>query len=406
MRVCVATEQRLFRRKGKFYVEAIGGQEFWQRYLDVFSKVNVVARVTDVESLPDSALRVDGGKIKVTPIPSYNSALTGAFKIPSIRSHLRQVANADAAFILRVPGVIGALLSRQLEKRDWPFALEVVGDPHESLSLAALNSYSGYIARPFLVAALKRQCKKAAAASYVTQETLQKRYPTNGYAISCSDVELTEKWFAVSNKLWTTASDNPAINPGPHRLIFVGSLSQRYKGLHILLKALHSCREIGISLHLDVLGDGQYRQEYEKQASDLGLSEMIMFHGYVKHGDEVLRHMQSADLFVMPSLVEGLPRAMIEAMACGLPCIGSNVGGIPELLEPEDTFAVNNPVELANKIAEIVQNPARMANMSARNRQQSAQFRADILWEKRRAFYQYVCDMTGGHMNRQEVNNP
>jgi phosphatidyl-myo-inositol dimannoside synthase len=400
MQVYVATEQRLLRYNGAFYVEAIGGQEFWQRYLDVFSEVKVVARVTDIESCPGGAVRVDGKSIRVKPVPSYTSLLTGALRVPQISSHLRPISNDSAAFILRVPGVIGTLLSRQLQKRGWPFALEVVGDPHESLSFVALNSYSGYVVRPLLVAALKGQCRNAVAVSYVTQKVLQNKYPTNGYAVGCSDVILTEDWFTVSNK-WPILPLQKKVDNPVYNLIFVGSLSQRYKGLHILLHALHLCHKKGLPLCLNVLGDGQHRQEYEKLAAVLGLDEAVVFHGYVKHGSEVLQHMQDADLFVMPSLVEGLPRAMIEAMACGLPCIGSKVGGIPELLPAKDMFEPDNVNALADKIREVTQTTDRMKEMAERNYQTALQYRAETLHVKRNAFYQFVHDAT---MDRIGVN--
>jgi glycosyltransferase involved in cell wall biosynthesis len=97
---------------------------------------------------------------------------------------------------------------------------------------------------------------------------------------------------------------------------------------------------------------------------------------------------------VLPSRAEGLPRVIVEAMARALPCIASNVGGIPELLAAEDLVAPNNPQVLAAKIAEVLGDNARLSRMSARNLEKSQQFRPEILERRRTEFYSYLRDTT------------
>ena len=89
---------------------------------------------------------------------------------------------------------------------------------------------------------------------------------------------------------------------------------------------------------------------------------------------------------------------MIEAMARGLPCIGSTVGGIPELLPAEDLVPPGDAPALARKIMEVLGDPDRMARMSARNLATAAEYRDDILSERRRAFYTYLRDRTQAWM--------
>jgi glycosyltransferase involved in cell wall biosynthesis len=112
-----------------------------------------------------------------------------------------------------------------------------------------------------------------------------------------------------------------------------------------------------------------------------------------------------ADLFVLPSRTEGLPRAMIEAMARALPCIGSTVGGIPELLPPEDLVPPGDAAALARKIREVVCDPDRMARMSARNLEQARQYREDALSGRRIAFYQRVREVTEAWRDRRRTEN-
>jgi glycosyltransferase involved in cell wall biosynthesis len=85
---------------------------------------------------------------------------------------------------------------------------------------------------------------------------------------------------------------------------------------------------------------------------------------------------------------------MIEAMARALPCIGSTVGGIPELLSPEDMVPPGDVASLARKIREVVTSPERMVRMSARNLEKAKEYKEEVLCERRILFYRCVRDNT------------
>jgi glycosyltransferase involved in cell wall biosynthesis len=121
--------------------------------------------------------------------------------------------------------------------------------------------------------------------------------------------------------------------PGPYRLLFVGGLVP-VKGLPHLLDALAFLKRQRADWQLDLVGDGPERANYEEMARDLGLTEQVNFHGF-RPKAEVPAFMQSADLFVLPSLWDSLPCVVIESLATGLPVVASDVGGIPEMVDAE-----------------------------------------------------------------------
>src|SRR6202042_2877537 len=98
-----------------------------------------------------------------------------------------------------------------------------------------------------------------------------------------------------------------------------------------------------------------------------GIEAQVEFVGSVTAGEPVRHELDQADLFILPSRAEGVPRAMLEAMARGLPCIGSSIGGIPELLHKEDLVPADDPAALAKVIATVFADQSRLARMSARN---------------------------------------
>ena len=388
MNVIVTTEQRFLEHHGEIYTDTIGDYQFWYRYLEVFSEVYIVARIQQTQALPKGAIRADGTRVRFVALPDYIGLIGGMIKLPALLVRTRQIAQSQRVFILRAPGVITTLIYLWLMFRRWPFSLEVVGDPFDSLDPKILRRPWARGVRLLVVRALKRQCQAAACVCYVTREYLQNRYPPGqGYATYCSDVELSAQAFSAAAVYRVVAVHDRA------RLIFVGSLSQPYKGLGILLKALKLCVDRSIMLDVTVLGDGSYRSEYEQLAVQLGIQDLVTFHGYVTR-KTVLQLYAEADLFVMPSWVEGLPRALLEAMASGLPCIASAVGGIPELLSAEDMVAAGDPVTLAAKIKEVLTDDGRLAKMSARNAEIAWQFRDEALHQRRLEFYQQALKAT------------
>jgi glycosyltransferase involved in cell wall biosynthesis len=228
--------------------------------------------------------------------------------------------------------------------------------------------------RNVFVKDLRRITHSAAAAYYVTEQALQRRYPPHPDAFTThfSDVGLKPECFVANSRKSKPASD-------PHRLLFVGTLEQLYKAPDVLIKAVAQCRRQGLNITLTIAGDGVMRSRLESLAKELAMSAAIHFAGHVTPRVAILNLLDNSDLFVLPSRAEGLPRAMLEAMARALPCIGSTASGIPELLAAEDIVPPGDVGALAKKIAEVAGDPGRMALMSSRNLQKAHEYEVEIM---------------------------
>jgi len=146
-------------------------------------------------------------------------------------------------------------------------------------------------------------------------------------------------------------------------LVSIARLSEQ-KAIDILLLAMARVLRQGVHCKCIIVGDGPLRQQLSEQALALGLSGNVFFEGFQ---EDVRPYLQAANAFVLTSREEGLPLALLEAMASGLPCIVTNVGGNAEALTHRIQGLIVAPGavdEVAGAISYLVNHPRECADMS------------------------------------------
>jgi len=375
---------------GRIWSSGVYTTSFFTRYLTVFSQVVVSARVRPVAVIPPDHQVVDDPRVTFVPIPWYRGLLGYLRERSRVGTALRAALEQAEAVILRVPSPLAGRLQPWLDSSQRPFGVEVVGDPWEVFAPGVLRHPLRPFLRHRLRAEMAHQCSRASAASYVTASALQLRYPASGKnpTFGCSDIELVDDDILVEPRVI-------ALSAQTLRLISVGTMSQRYKGQDVLLQAVAECRARGAgAFTITLVGDGVERTGLEQLSQRLGLGDAVHFTGHLAERKAVLAALDSADAFIMPSRTEGLPRAMIEAMARGLPCLGTRVGGIPELLDEDALILVDDYRALARAIDTRLRDPAWMATASARNLTVARSYHQDLLRERRQQFYRAVFNAT------------
>jgi len=154
------------------------------------------------------------------------------------------------------------------------------------------------------------------------------------------------------------------------RLVTVGRLTTS-KNFAAIIEALPAIREARPECRLDILGEGECRSVLEAQAQALGVEQAITFHGNVTHA-QVLKILSQSHLFVFPTQVkEGFPKAMLEALACGLPVVATRVSVIPRLLENGSGMLldITNGAAVSRAVKAITADYEHISNMSGLARQ-------------------------------------
>jgi glycosyltransferase involved in cell wall biosynthesis len=158
-----------------------------------------------------------------------------------------------------------------------------------------------------------------------------------------------------------------------------------------LLAAMACVRESVPEACLLLAGEGPLRPQLEEQAGRLRLGDSVRFLG---QRDDVPRLLQTADLFVLSSAMEGMGSAVIEALMCGLPVVATEAGGIPENIRHEETgllAPVGNPGALGDAIVRLLRDPALASRLAgAGKRFALAERSADTMVERYVRLYEEV----------------
>ena len=295
----------------------------------------------------------------------------------------KEIANCDLIFIRGgINAILGVSAAKKLGK---PYLCECSGCAWESYWN---HSLSGKIIAPYMEYRAIKDTRDAVYVIYVTEKWLQRRYPTNG------------KWTYASNVILHHVDENALVKRRAKiasmdkKKIVIGTTAglNRVKGQQFVIKAMHLLMD-DCDIKYELVGSGD--KGYLKDLADqYGLTDKVVFKGQMNH-DEVLSWLDTLDLYVQPSLQEGLPRSLIEAMSRACPAIGAHTAGIPELIEDDCVFERKSPKAIALAILHIL-SENNMVQNSERNFFKAKEYELHKLDERRNKLYlEYRNDVIG-----------
>jgi glycosyltransferase involved in cell wall biosynthesis len=312
---------------------------------DACGPVTVISRdASGSPDRPEAGGPLTGQGVTHVGVPDYVSWRTLLRALPrTLVTVWRSVGRHDAVWV-RLPEPLSVLVGLMARVRRRRLVVNLVADP-SSLVLPG----SARPVRPVLSFLVRTIVRKAAGVVYVTGGELQRRYPP----------ALDVPTLLRSNVLLTSVATSPRDRPpsGRVRLVTVGTNSRLSKGQDLVLDAVRELADRGVDVSADLVGGGDRTQWLGRRAAELGIAERCRVRGHVADLSDVQTAYAAADVFCLPSRSEGLPRAMIEAMATGLPCVGSDAGGIPALLPPAQVVVGPNGSNLADAVLRLLQEP-------------------------------------------------
>jgi glycosyltransferase involved in cell wall biosynthesis len=165
------------------------------------------------------------------------------------------------------------------------------------------------------------------------------------------------------------------------------------KGQAVFLRSLGRVRKRwGGPLSVEIIGGGPDQERLRELASELGVSDVVHIHGFVPD-EELIAQYARASLFVLPSVNDAAPLAILEAMASGLPVVASAVGGIPEVLAGNEKalFPAGDESALAEAIVRMISDPSLSDSTGKRNRERAMAFDWDTIARRYLDLYREVA---------------
>lgn len=358
--------------------------EVFQRYLEKDDEIYVYTRVKNITDKENKLIQVNGNNVICKPSNIYHKPIDYYIKKRKLRQEVNaRLTNIDFC-IIRLQSMLGSIVLEEVKKKNIPYIIEMVACPWDSLW-----NYGGIKAKlfaPIIYMKTKKQVKDAKNVIYVSEKFLQERYPTKGNQISCSNVNIQKvKDEVLNNRIQKIEHMK---DRSKFRIGLVGSLNVNFKGHSTAIKALSLLKQkYDVELHFLGAGDKNKWIPFIKKCN---VEENVFFDGVLPSGEPVYKWMDELDIFLIPSLQEGLPRALIEAMSRGCPAIGVKTGGIPELLDERYVCKRKDYKSIAKKISELLEDKDIMIDQAEKNFHKAQNYTKDILNERRKNFFKQI----------------
>ncbi|HFU4127592.1 TPA: glycosyltransferase [Streptococcus suis] len=350
MKVAFIFDTVLVENDSDFYGMTLNYDFFASRYLSMFDSMIVSTRVVSSARAKGDVFGykiVNGPSVEVIPIRTYRDIPDAIRNRKKIIGELEEVIAKSDKVIIRMPSVLGMFATQICKKLKKDYLIELVACPWDGY----INHTNpiGKLLAPIMYFKTKGVVSNAPNVLYVTNDFLQRRYPTNGKSCGCSDVVLNEindlDLQSRLNKINSLDFDKKII------LGTVANVGMKYKGHRYVFEAVYELKKLGKDFEYRLIGNGDQKR-LRTLVKKLGLEQEVIFLGSLPH-KEVFEELKAIDVYIQPSLQEGLPRAVVEAMSLACPVIGSNVGGIPELISQDMLFKKKNSNQLANIIENL-----------------------------------------------------
>ncbi|MHA6608530.1 glycosyltransferase family 4 protein [Photobacterium damselae] len=294
----------------------------------------------------------------------------GLFSPRNIVATYKEISSSKL-IVINFPSITGMYIYGLNIFANKPYIVEVAAGSDQFLSKKGGGFVTYLIEKIF-----PKVVSKSNGAIYVSSH-LSVKYPHN-ISVVASNVYISK----------TRKANRILVKEKNVEILFAGGVNRR-KGIDTLLLSIQQLVEDGFSnIRLNIAG-GHLDRDYQAMAEELGIKDFVIFHGLLERAflNELY---DKADIYVQPSLAEGIPRATIEAMSYGLPVVATKLPGFREILDEEFLVSIGDHRELTQKIKNLIQEEDLYRDVSARNLSRANDFLISTLDSKRNEFYEKV----------------
>lgn len=352
-------------------------EEIKQRYLQLGNSVTFCMRGEKIKNSEDYKYsRIQNENFKFVSFPNFKSINTYLRNKPKAKRIITDLVKDHDVLVVRMPSASGSIAIKAARKYKTPYLVEMVACTYDAYRF---YNWKGRLIAFYKLQKVRNIIKDCTHVLYVTKHFLQERYPTKGISIHCSDVKLnTIPEEILQHRL--AKIDNTL---GSIVLGSIGVIDVEYKGQADVIMALHKLKSKNLTFKYRIVGQGNPNR-LQLLIDKLDMVKEVEIVGSLP-SDRINDFLQTIDLYIQPSKTEGLPRAVIEAMSMGCPAAGSNVGGIPELLNSDCLFEPGSVEDIVDTILSFT--PEKLEQEARRNFDFAKRYQIDNLKQRREEFY-------------------
>lgn len=375
MKILYATDHTSYLVDGNVYVSS-RIYPILQRYSKAFGEIILYSRFSVVVEPPKDAICPDY-------IKGYVKAKGLKYTLLNRDKDLEKAITSSQLVVGRVPAIPAYKALDYARKIGIPCLTESMGcawDAYWNHGLA------GKIIAPYMFLKMRNLVKHADYASYVTSDFLQKRYPRTKSSVAASNVLIETCDEDILRKRLSKIESMDRKNLS---IMTTAAVNVKYKGQQYVIKAIPQLNKYGVRVKYYIVGDGDssYLQALAKKYN---VQDQVVFTGR-KSLDEVFSLLDDIDIYAQPSLQEGLPRSVIEAMSRGCIAVGAQTAGIPELIQKEYVVKRKSVSDIVRVLMEISNSTTDiLKKIATENFNKTKEFQKDVLERKRAKYYAFV----------------
>ncbi len=349
---------------GKFYCETTSkiNIEQYGKYFDV---VHIIARKSEKH---DGMFEIcNKSKVKLIKKNDFISLYKAMKKF---------AADYDVVLMRNgINGCMAGIFARILKKQ----TIAYCGADPKTFQYAKKGFIRKYIIAHVWEMLEKQKMAKSDYAQYCTQYLFNK-YPTIHRFLICSNVDVV-----IDNSNY---QERIRKLEKPKKKIIVGMIGRidENKGVRTIIRSLLLLDD---NYTFELIGEGS-TEDFEEEIDKLGVKGKIKFLGYCPDRGALKEWLKRIDIYIQPSISEGLPRATIEAMSFACPCVATNVAGLPDLLDEKYLIEPRDHVALAKKIYWLTRNVEAAKEAACKNFEKSKEFRRELRDKKMSAFFDEI----------------
>lgn len=313
----------------------------------LFKKVYLISSVECREQNASHLSPIELKNLTIVDLPYYTSMLQAQRHKAEFSKAIEQIAPKVDLFYCRVPDPFCWMPAQMTDK---PVIMHFVGD---TVDATKHNIHFSWLKKQILLAGYSFEYRR------ILRSARKSTVYTNGSHLSEKLIKQGVNAIPVVSS--TITKEDLALEPlrplsnKPLTITYVGYL--RYaKGIDTLIKVIKRLEDRRFDYQFHIVGDGDMYSTLQQVIDDLKLDDHIYLHGHIDNRDKLLSLLRTSDLFFFPSLSEGSPRVVIEAMSQGCPVLSTPVGSLPGCFEENKEilfFPFKDAETATNKILEV-----------------------------------------------------